>query len=784
MKKILVGMFFLVICLCLAGCETIIEYASLSSITKDEEFTSAYISSVNGDSQVLPVDFDDLKEKEFYKNIMNSSAKPTDVLPEVVPMWSLVIKSDNNQLVIDNLGNLYAEFNDKRYHILCSENDYVALDKYLIPSDSNLTIADLIDSLAFDEVTLKKGDLSLGLTKNFDELKNQLFYNDLMKVTVYSSEATLEKMTMVDVDYYLNFYIKDSEDFFSIRIYGVYNINDDYVICLTKSNVMNDLYEFTMSSELFNQIYDYFSVASKIEVAKFTEIEDIELLSFYNETMVINSVDGFPFIVTTDDLQTSQQLARVHERYNEEFFEHYALMIIAFDTCSTEEIIGINDIKFDGEKFIAVFDVSGVPITDDISTRHFVFKINKLAFENMDKPSYQVDIKVNNLDNIGSGSAYYDEYFTPIEDVVDKTYLYEYDGFGGEFTIDIYNDGTFMYYVGFFSSYIGRGNWEYTNGILTLTDVLDNPKFVNKFYVKDNYLIYIAEGSTNFMYLKVNDGAKFYVLYINKLADLTVVDNFNLLRKPLESYYMPGEEVEVIIQFLSGPRVGVILNGNKIETTGELVEGLGELFKFTMPNTDSIICITYNDIICNPDIDEHHKWDEGKHQQVPGGGHDELVYTCEYCGHHKYVEFTYEMQMEELATIVENEFKTLNSEKIIIKDLMKMLEDILVEYDLTDTQTKEIEVLVNVLEEIEILESNYVIPPLTEEQQELIDEIKKKLEEVNATLKKDDKMEVDESNYVIPPLTEELQKLIDEINEKLEEVNESLKKDEEKKNDN
>ena len=700
MKKELVSMFLLVFGLCLVGCDTIVEYASLSSITKDEDFTSAYISSVNGDAQVLPVDFDDLKEKEFYKNIMNSSAKPTDVLPEVVPMWSLVIKSDSNQLVIDNLGNLYAEFNDNMYHILCSENDYVALDEFLFPTDSNLTIADLIDTLEFDEVTLKKGDLSLGFVQKFNELNKQPFYNDLMEVKVSAMDSTLEKM-MIDVDYYLNFYIKDSEDFFSIRIYGVHSISSDYVYCTTKSNVINDLYEFTMSSELFNQIYDYFSGTSKIEVAKFTEIEDMELLSFYDETMVINSVDGFPPIATTDDLQTSQQLARVHERYNEEFFEHYTLMIIAFDTCSTEEIIGINDIKFDGEKFIAIFDVSGYPITDDILTRHFVFKINKLAFQNMDKQSYQVDIKVNNLDNIGSGSAYYDEYFTSVENIVDKTYVYEYEGFGGSFTINIYNDGTFMYYVGMLSSYIGHGNWEYTNGILTLTDGQDQTQFINKFYVKDNCLIYIAEGSTNFMYLKVNDGAKFYVLTIKKLAKLTVVDNFNLLRKPLNSYYIPGEEVEVILQFLSGPRVGIVLNGNKIETTGELVEGLGELFTFTMPNTDSVIYITYNDIICNPDNDEHHKWDEGKHQEVPGGGHDELVYTCEYCGHHKYVDFTYEMQIEELATIVENEFKTLNTEKIIIKDLIKMLEDILVEYELTDTQIKEIEVCVSVLEELD-----------------------------------------------------------------------------------
>ena len=703
MKKILVSMFLLVFGLCLAGCEKIIEYASLSLITKDEEFTSAYISSVNTDSQVLPVDFDDLKEKEFYKNIMNSSAKPTDVLPEVVPTWSLVIKSDSNQLVIDNIGDLYAKFNDKWYHILCSENDYLALDEFLIPNDSNLTIADLIDTLVFDEVTLKKGDLSLGWIKNFNELKKQPFYNDLRKVKVYTADSTLDK-DMPDVDYYLNFYIKDSEDFFSMRIYGVNKISNDYVYCTTKSNIINELYNFTKTSELFNQIYDYFSGSSKLEVTKFEEIEDRELLSFYNETMVINSVEGFPIIVTTHDVGTTSRLARVHERYNEEFFEDYALMIIAFDTCSTEEIIGINDIKFDGEKFIAIFDVNDVPITDDISTRYFVVKIDKSSFKNIDKPSYQVDIKVNNLDNIGTGSAYYDEYFTPIEDVVDKTYVYEYEGFGGPFTINIFNDGTFMYYVGMLSSYIGHGNWDYTNGILTLTDVLDKPQFINKFHVKDKYLIYIAEGSTNFMYLTVSDGAKFNVLTINEPAKLTVVDNFNLLRKPLEYYYLPGEEVEVILPFLSGPRVGVVLNGNKIETTGELIEGLGELFKFKMPNIDSVIYITYNDIICNRDNDEHHKWDEGKHQQVPGGGHDELVYTCEYCGYHKYVVFTYEMQMEELTDIFQNEIKELNNDKIIIKDLMKMLEDILVEYDLTVTQTKEIEVLINVLKETDELD--------------------------------------------------------------------------------
>ena len=215
-------------------------------------------------------------------------------------------------------------------------------------------------------------------------------------------------------------------------------------------------------------------------------------------------------------------------------------------------------------------------------------------------------------------------------------------------------------------------------------------------------LLGTLNGSNSLKFNMPEKDSTLVVTYTNaEIYKVNVIDNFNLLRKPLKSYYIPGEEVEVILQFLSGPRVGIVLNGNKIETTGELVEGLGELFTFTMPNTDSVIYITYNDIICNPDNDEHHKWDEGKHQQVPGGGHDELVYTCEYCGYHKYVDFTYEMQIEELATIVENEFKTLNTEKIIIKDLIKMLEDIFLEYDLTDTQIKEIEVCVSVLEKLD-----------------------------------------------------------------------------------
>ena len=112
MKKILASIFLLVIGLCLVGCEIFIEYVSLSTIVRDEEFTSAYVSSVEWDEPVILVDFDSLKEKDFYQNIMCSSTKPTDVLPEAVPKYNLIIKSKKNSLQFSDLGDLYAKYKE------------------------------------------------------------------------------------------------------------------------------------------------------------------------------------------------------------------------------------------------------------------------------------------------------------------------------------------------------------------------------------------------------------------------------------------------------------------------------------------------------------------------------------------------------------------------------------------------------------------------------------------------------------------------------------------------
>ena len=104
-------------------------------------------------------------------------------------------------------------------------------------------------------------------------------------------------------------------------------------------------------------------------------------------------------------------------------------------------------------------------------------------------------------------------------------YVYDGEGAGGDFTITLSESGRFQYYEGMLSSYIGMGHWTLEDGILTLTDddgvgrIIDNEDgttsfeetqgFVNRFKMEDGKLIFIAEGSDNFLYVKLEDGAEF-----------------------------------------------------------------------------------------------------------------------------------------------------------------------------------------------------------------------------------------------------------------------------------
>ena len=89
--------------------------------------------------------------------------------------------------------------------------------------------------------------------------------------------------------------------------------------------------------------------------------------------------------------------------------------------------------------------------------------------------------------------------------VVNKTYTYTGEGFGGDFTITIRDDGTALFYEGYLSSYMGEGKWRIEDNILVVSDEM----FINRFKMLENELEFIEKGSTNFMYVKVKDGEKF-----------------------------------------------------------------------------------------------------------------------------------------------------------------------------------------------------------------------------------------------------------------------------------
>lgn len=98
--------------------------------------------------------------------------------------------------------------------------------------------------------------------------------------------------------------------------------------------------------------------------------------------------------------------------------------------------------------------------------------------------------------------------------VAGKTFVYEKEGFYGEFTIHIMEDGTFTYYEGMASSYIGMGEWTIGQKTLTLTNdvptVNGSHTRTNIFKIEKGKLIWRAEGSDNFSLVKVKDGESFY----------------------------------------------------------------------------------------------------------------------------------------------------------------------------------------------------------------------------------------------------------------------------------
>lgn len=88
------------------------------------------------------------------------------------------------------------------------------------------------------------------------------------------------------------------------------------------------------------------------------------------------------------------------------------------------------------------------------------------------------------------------------------TYIYEGDGFGGDFTITLEEDGDYGFSEGPLSSYLGEGAWLFEKGKLYLIE-FGSLDLLNCFAVGNGLLIFIEKDSDNFPYVHLSDGAKF-----------------------------------------------------------------------------------------------------------------------------------------------------------------------------------------------------------------------------------------------------------------------------------
>ena len=104
--------------------------------------------------------------------------------------------------------------------------------------------------------------------------------------------------------------------------------------------------------------------------------------------------------------------------------------------------------------------------------------------------------------------------------IAGKTFVYEKKGFGSDFEISFDMNGSYSYYEGALSSYIGSGVWVIVDNIVVMTERTANK--INHMIIEGNDLVYIAAGSDNFYYLKVDDGDRFS-LKANS-ADLLEID--------------------------------------------------------------------------------------------------------------------------------------------------------------------------------------------------------------------------------------------------------------------
>ena len=96
---------------------------------------------------------------------------------------------------------------------------------------------------------------------------------------------------------------------------------------------------------------------------------------------------------------------------------------------------------------------------------------------------------------------------------MNKTFIYEEEGFGGNFYVSLAENGRFQYYEGGLSSFIGTGDWSYDQGVLTLEvdpRISAGKQISYRFSTEKlpDELRFLTEGSDKFV-VELKDGARF-----------------------------------------------------------------------------------------------------------------------------------------------------------------------------------------------------------------------------------------------------------------------------------
>ena len=114
---------------------------------------------------------------------------------------------------------------------------------------------------------------------------------------------------------------------------------------------------------------------------------------------------------------------------------------------------------------------------------------------------------------------------------------------------------------------------------------------------------------------------------------LEVIDDFGYLLKPLDKCYEAGEEVDVHLKVLSGPSVGINLNGEYFGENADTKHEDGHpVLTFNMPNKDSVLYTTSNGYILKEcKSEDAHEYEEIILDVMP----PKIVYICKFCGDRK-----------------------------------------------------------------------------------------------------------------------------------------------------